>query len=118
GRRAKSAGIRLRRNLSQASMSYPVVEQPRLARKNRVALRMRDDRGQPSHLDFVKDAIELLGDELLREFNQQVRALVDSEIHRCRDQLLNVVVGQVKITSQKELGHFSHCGLKYCNLLA
>jgi hypothetical protein len=24
----------------------------------------------------------------------------------------------VKITSQKELGRFSHCRLKFCNLLA
>ena len=117
-RRAEAAGIRLGCNLSQASMCYPVVEQPGLARKNRVTLRVRDDRGQPSHLDLIKDAIELLGNELVREFNQQVRAVVDREIQRRLDKLLKVIVGEVKITSQKELGHLSHGSLKFCDLLA
>ena len=79
---------------------------------------MRDDRGQPSHLDLIKDAVELLRNELVRKFNQQVRAVVDSEIQWRLDNHLNVVVGKVKIASQKELGRFSHCRLKFCNLLA
>src|SRR5208337_651029 len=79
---------------------------------------MRDDGGQPSHLDLIKDAVELLRNELVRKFNQQVRAVVDGEIHRRLDNLLNIVIGEVKITSQKELGSFSHCRLKFCNLLA
>ena len=115
---AKPTGIRLRRNLSQASMRYPVVEQLGLPRKNRITLWMRDDRGQPSYLDFIKNAIELLRNKLLGEFNQQVRALVDGEVHRRLDKLLNVVVGEVKITSQKELRLFSDGRLKFCNLLA
>jgi len=68
-RAAESAGVRLAGNLSQASMHYPMVQQPWLARENRVALRMRDDGGQPSYLDVIKNAIELLRDELVREFN-------------------------------------------------
>jgi len=94
GRRAESAGIRLGCDLNQTSTCYPVIEQPGLARKNRIAFGMGDDWGQPSHLDLIKDAVELVRNELVRKFNQQVGALVDSEIQRRLDNLLNVVVGR------------------------
>ena len=44
--------------------------------------------------------------------------MVDSEVHRRLHELLEVVIGEVKITSQEQLGHFSHGRLKFCKLLA
>ena len=65
---------------------------------------MSNDRLKPGDLDIVIHAADVVRNELVGEFHQQVRGLIDGEIFGILRADLDVVVGEMKVTPQKKLG--------------
>ena len=84
----------------------------RFALKEEIALRVRDDRVKPRHLDVVIYAAEMFRNELVRKFHQQVGGLIDGEILGILRANLDVVVGKMKVAAQQELRFLAHLFLE------
>ena len=61
---------------------------------------------------FIENAVHLLGDELVAKFDQKVIRLVDGKPLVIVHQLLDVLVRQVEVTAQQQLGSVAHGGLE------
>ncbi len=100
---AEPTRVRLCHDLHQASDRNPVLQQLRFALKEGVPFRVRNDRLKTGDLDVVIHAAEMLRNELVREFHQQVRSSIDREVLGILHADLDVVVREMKVAAQQKL---------------
>ncbi len=103
-RSAEAACEGHRCNLRQASARRPAMEQFRLLNERRISLRVREDGRDTGDLYFIKDLVHLIGNEEVREFNEQIVRAVDGVIASVLAQAIQIFKREVEITAEKQLG--------------